>query len=660
MGIPAAVDAVPYKLLVYEPGGFFLEHQDSEKLPGMFGTLLVGLPCAHSGGEIRIDPGNGDHRVFDFSLNDARDFPALAFFADRKHEILPVTDGYRVVLVFNLVYAAGQTPESIDDDALVQELAQTMADLAGSSEPVTLALDHQYTNTNFSTAQLKGNDGVRVDALRRAAKRAGVEIRVGLIEESESAQWENGYQYGQDYDSRYRRGRSRYDDDDDLGPSSPTTFHEVELGESYDGSFHMSNWLPEDGADLGQVFLDPEKIATGPNYKEDEPIDWSVEGYQGNWGMTAQYTYRYAGVMLWHPANTDSVLEKLPLEGQLSWLGTYAAEARQHPADDARQRRVQGLLERIRQQLDRLDQYGPYRLQPVVDALALRGPSTVQLGMDDWSLWEPVFVNSFQFFPTDTWERLLPVFGDERISQVVERVGSEPWGRWSQPSPKRLNALLEVIAHQRREARKAAVMAQEWLQRVPDYLTVHLPKGDADATLLVNLLTAARPSVPEGDWTERVGQHVLRHLNRSTYLHDVLGAVLLNQLPPSSLYDLLHQTTVHKLRERTAARPQPYSDLSRPLPEGMTAPEGPYEGLMRFLMHPEQRVYRFVKAEAERTRMEHYVDRHQLDLDAKTIRKGRPYTLQLTKNDQSYHRAVAQFERDRELLGWLETPGRKN
>src|SRR6266404_1680826 len=41
-----AVCAELYKLLVYDPGGFFLAHRDTEKTAGMFGTLVVGLPSA--------------------------------------------------------------------------------------------------------------------------------------------------------------------------------------------------------------------------------------------------------------------------------------------------------------------------------------------------------------------------------------------------------------------------------------------------------------------------------------------------------------------------------------------------------------------------------------------------------------------------------------
>lgn len=52
----AAVSAELYKLLIYDEGGFFSAHRDTEKAGGMFGTLVVVLPSAHRGGELGRPP----------------------------------------------------------------------------------------------------------------------------------------------------------------------------------------------------------------------------------------------------------------------------------------------------------------------------------------------------------------------------------------------------------------------------------------------------------------------------------------------------------------------------------------------------------------------------------------------------------------------------
>ena len=50
IGVQVAASAQPYKLLLYEEGAFFKAHRDTEKVSGMFGTLVVCLPSVHTGG----------------------------------------------------------------------------------------------------------------------------------------------------------------------------------------------------------------------------------------------------------------------------------------------------------------------------------------------------------------------------------------------------------------------------------------------------------------------------------------------------------------------------------------------------------------------------------------------------------------------------------
>ncbi|OAL55584.1 hypothetical protein IQ07DRAFT_172094 [Pyrenochaeta sp. DS3sAY3a] len=52
MGVQVATQAHKYKLLLYEEGAFFKAHRDTEKMPGMFGTLVICLPSLHTGGEV--------------------------------------------------------------------------------------------------------------------------------------------------------------------------------------------------------------------------------------------------------------------------------------------------------------------------------------------------------------------------------------------------------------------------------------------------------------------------------------------------------------------------------------------------------------------------------------------------------------------------------
>ena len=65
----------------------------------MVGTLVVSLPSAHTGGELIVEHG-GESVTYRTSK---QDLSFVAFYADCRHEVKPVTSGYRVTLTFNLL-----------------------------------------------------------------------------------------------------------------------------------------------------------------------------------------------------------------------------------------------------------------------------------------------------------------------------------------------------------------------------------------------------------------------------------------------------------------------------------------------------------------------------------------------------------------------------
>ncbi|MGH9162146.1 MAG: 2OG-Fe(II) oxygenase [Vicinamibacteraceae bacterium] len=96
------VSAELYKLLVYDKGGFFKAHRDTEKVEGMFGTLVVVLPSAHRGGDLILRHA-GREISANLSTTEVSELTFAAFYADCEHEARPITSGNRVCLVYNLV-----------------------------------------------------------------------------------------------------------------------------------------------------------------------------------------------------------------------------------------------------------------------------------------------------------------------------------------------------------------------------------------------------------------------------------------------------------------------------------------------------------------------------------------------------------------------------
>jgi hypothetical protein len=179
LGVPAAcgVRAELYKLVLYEPGGHFKRHRDTEKAPGMFGTLVVQLPVAggHTGAGLRVTH-RGAEREVDFESGSDGFFITAAFYADCEHELLPVTTGRRVCLVYSLVAAAPGArlpgPGAAAAAARSELAAAAAAWPAEQPARVVLPLQHKYTLTNLAFARLKGADARLAAELRSLSEAA--------------------------------------------------------------------------------------------------------------------------------------------------------------------------------------------------------------------------------------------------------------------------------------------------------------------------------------------------------------------------------------------------------------------------------------------------------------------------------------------------------
>jgi hypothetical protein len=175
------VEAHFYKMLLYEAGGHFKKHKDTEKEVGMFGSLLIQLPAEHEGGELFVEHGSMK-KTFSFAKDSAKKAFYSAFYADCDHTLLPVTNGYRLVLAFNLVRLKRiDVPLSISfaADRMMSEVRAAVRNWADDpSRPMKLAhpLEFKYTNTNLSFAGLKGGDRQLVNRMRSFTDEKGAPL----------------------------------------------------------------------------------------------------------------------------------------------------------------------------------------------------------------------------------------------------------------------------------------------------------------------------------------------------------------------------------------------------------------------------------------------------------------------------------------------------
>ena len=139
LGLTATIGASLYQLLIYEPGDFFVPHRDTEKAPGMFGTLIVVLPSDATGGDLVVRH-KGSEICVDMTTTDPAEIAFAAFYADCPHEVAPIRSGHRLTLVYNLVRLdRGPRPVPADHAEqhaavvdLLQEWAASRADANGA------------------------------------------------------------------------------------------------------------------------------------------------------------------------------------------------------------------------------------------------------------------------------------------------------------------------------------------------------------------------------------------------------------------------------------------------------------------------------------------------------------------------------------------------
>lgn len=181
MALTTTFKASLYKLLLYKSGSFFKPHRDTEKEEGMFATLVVQLPSRFDGGQLVIEHDNITKKI-DFSSNMAEPDNMYGtffsvFYCDCKHEILPVTDGIRVCLVYNLVMTDTNTSQELPTAPMVSGIEMQMASVCTqwrntNNAPVKIVygLSHKYTERSLSLKNLKSTDKSVANALIKFSK----------------------------------------------------------------------------------------------------------------------------------------------------------------------------------------------------------------------------------------------------------------------------------------------------------------------------------------------------------------------------------------------------------------------------------------------------------------------------------------------------------
>ena len=207
LGLPSdQLEAKLYKLLVYEKGGFFLPHRDSEKHDRMVASMIVVLPNRFDGGSLIVRHGVVERKLT-FKEAASGEVPCYAaFYADCEHEVEHVNSGVRLCLAYNLVMkpkpgkpSADATPD-LPGDLLAESIGSWVA--KQPSNPLIFALEHHYTRNGLSLDLLKGVDRQVADRVISAAAKANCVAHLAQVSRHLSQFADDG-SFARSYSWRY-------------------------------------------------------------------------------------------------------------------------------------------------------------------------------------------------------------------------------------------------------------------------------------------------------------------------------------------------------------------------------------------------------------------------------------------------------------------------
>ena len=666
LGCPSGrLDARLYKLLVYEPGGFFLPHRDTEKADGMVATLSVSLPAAGAGGELVVRH-HGREVTVDMHAEEPSELAFAAFYADCTHEIRPVLEGHRLSLVFNLCIRPGDrvTPrEAPDHSRQIAGVAQQLAEWSGeegATDKLVWLLDHEYSESGLSFATLKNSDAAVAQVLAPAAERAGCELYAAIvhIEESGEATFGGDYVFG--WHGGYGRGRyGRYGGDWDEGDVA-----QMDIEEVFDGRRWLDGWAGRDGGrpPFTEIPLESGELLPAGALDDAKPDSQLLHEASGNEGATLHRAYRRAAFVVWPRAKALDIVASAGIEGAVAWVAE-ALDRNAGVADD----RIGGLVTRLidlwtstRKSRSKEGRIG------MLDLLCRLGDEA-RLGR----FLREVVLSSYSGGENEALAAALAVAGPKATGRFLPELVEAHFAR----RPKDTLALLRCLGEAHGDPASPDTSWHGALRKGARAALCALPGALAGRA-------KARASKPDFDsaWefergstrAKTIGDAAVRDLfalawrwgltKEAGAAADAIAghprAITPDRTLPAALRALYAETGL--------ANAAAFASLWRHaadflLARSATPPEAPKNWkiaapvkcgcehcakLRAFCKDPAAETARFPLRQELRAHLHQIIDRHRLDLTHVTERRGRPFTLVCTKTRASHERRLAEYAED--------------
>ncbi len=662
-----AISAELYKLLVYDTGGFFKAHRDTEKAPGMFGTLVIVFPSDHRGGELVIRHA-GRTVAVDMSTAEVSELRFAAFYADCEHEVRPVTEGNRVCLIYNLVQVKqGHSDPPLTaprHDAETGKAAAMLREAFAADHPpakLVWLLQHQYSPEGLAFAGLKGEDAALAKVLGSTAEAVGCAQHLGIvhIEESGAAQPE--------YES-YRSHRwSRRHHDDDIEDASSESFEVIEVA---DTSRYVDQWRnPADEAvDFGRLPLAEGEVLPAGSLDDEEPDEQRLTEATGNEGASFERSYHRAALVIWPKDRFLDVLLQAGVGATLPYLSDRVAACSGNEVTAEVRQAVIAMARRV------IDAWNDPPLQPRYDLEAGRGERAAMLGLlgrlgdadllqrfvaevvtrqYDGSENEPLATNIRVLGPARA-ERALPLLVRENmrwfhgscvelLRRIVAELGSARDEAWTKVLRVMAGAIVSALPELCTDTRQ--IIGQDWWRArqakpVDARMVASLFKSLnalGSEPLRADAVTALMGNVREFD-PVKVGAPAL--------------AAMRSAAPKAFATDpelaRLWRHVAEFLLARSEQPPAPPTDWRQDVTLGCNCAD--CRELQAFTRDPVNQIYGFRVRQDRRSHLEAQIRQHGLDMQCRTDRAGSPQTLVCTKTRQRFQSQCEQHRADRAAM----------
>ena len=201
------------KLVIVGEGSCIPLHTESNT--AQFGTLVLVLPCRHTGGELVVRSHDGQKEELGLKNDSICEVKFAAFYSGCEHEAKSVLSGHLVALVYQLV---NTDPEKLlltktppENTEVINQIASLLESLLAPETPLKLVYDlkgeedleegdyfgehhpkERYPDSKFVKEGPKGRDQVLVNVFLQASLISGkFKIASGMVEIEESGrEWQ--------------------------------------------------------------------------------------------------------------------------------------------------------------------------------------------------------------------------------------------------------------------------------------------------------------------------------------------------------------------------------------------------------------------------------------------------------------------------------------